>query len=180
MSITLKNQSLLRAEEHIIGHQVNGLGFMGSGISMQIKKEFPDVFRGYQKYVNFHPSAESMLGHNLMIATNQMDINEFDRNSQYKIISNLFGQARIGRSEKQTNEKALKRALIHLKNFAEVNELSVALPYGIGCGKSGGDWREIEQIIQEVFSDYAVTLYQSDEIAEHSLKKNIKITQSIF
>ncbi|EGL17721.1 hypothetical protein HMPREF9413_4472 [Paenibacillus sp. HGF7] len=40
------------------------------------------------------------------------------------------------------------------------SEQSIALPYNIGCGLAGGDWDIVEQIIEEVFIDYDVTLYK--------------------
>lgn len=51
-------------------------------------------------------------------------------------------------------------ALTYLKGFAQKNNLSIAMPYGIGCGIANGDWNKVYKIIEEVFSDYDVTLYK--------------------
>jgi len=163
MPITIKNGTIIHAHEHIIAHQVNGLGVMGGGVARQIKQAYPGVFQRYKTFVSNHSSPEELLGRNLMIVTDGKPAYQYDPSNGAKIISNLFGQARIGTSEKQTDEKALRKALEHLYEFAKMAHLSVAMPYGIGCGLGGGDWNEVQTIIEDVFKDYPVTLYRYTE-----------------
>lgn len=160
MSITIKNGNLLHATESIIAHQVNGLGLMGAGIAKQIKQLYPTVFNTYQLFVSNHESPEALLGRNLMVVSDGSSIHHYEASSDAKIISNLFGQARVGRSQKQTDEAALRRAFEHLYAFAKLKNLSIAMPYGIGCGLAGGDWSIVSSIIEDVFSDHPVTLYK--------------------
>jgi hypothetical protein len=40
---------------------------------------------------------------------------------------------------------------------------SIALPYNLGCGLDGGDWIVVYKIIEEVFNDYDVTIYELPE-----------------
>ncbi|MCC2248905.1 macro domain-containing protein [Virgibacillus sp. AGTR] len=163
MPITIKNGTILHADEHIIAHQVNGLGVMGGGVARQIKQAYPGVFRRYKTFVDNHSSPEELLGRNLMIVTDGKPVYQYDPSDGAKIISNLFGQARISTSQKQTSEEALKKALEHLVEFAKMDNLSVAMPYGIGCGLGGGNWNEIRVIIEDVFGNYPVTLYRYTE-----------------
>jgi hypothetical protein len=37
------------------------------------------------------------------------------------------------------------------------------MPLGIGCGLGGGDWRIVKTMIEQVFEDIEVTLYQYEE-----------------
>lgn len=163
MSIPIKNGTILHASEHIIAHQVNGLGIMGGGVARQIKQAYPGVFRRYKTFVDNHSSPEELLGRNLMIVTDGKPVYQYDPSGGAKIISNLFGQARIGTSQKQTDEKALRKALEHLAEFAKMDGLSVAMPYGIGCGRGGGDWNEIRPMIEDVFDNHPVTFYRYTE-----------------
>ena len=57
----------------------------------------------------------------------------------------------------------LERALNWVKKKVIDEKLSVAIPYGIGCGIANGDWNKVYKIIEEVFSDYDVTLYRLPE-----------------
>ncbi len=78
-----------------------------------------------------------------------------------KRVANLFGQLKFGRSKVvYTNYDALGKALRELKDYAQQEEMSVALPYQIGCGLANGDWKVVEAMLQEIFADYKVTLYK--------------------
>jgi O-acetyl-ADP-ribose deacetylase (regulator of RNase III) len=50
-------------------------------------------------------------------------------------------------------------AMHRLKAFAKSSNLSIAIPK-IGAGLAGGDWKIIGPILDEVFSDYDVTVYE--------------------
>lgn len=51
----------------IIAHQVNCQGVMGSGVALQVRKLFPDVFDGYKSLVSIADKAPEgkkfLLGH---------------------------------------------------------------------------------------------------------------------
>lgn len=67
---------------------------------------------------------------------------------------------KVGRNQRQTDYEALLSSLEKLKDYAQGNNKSVALPFGIGCGLAGGDWETVYKMIDEVFVDYEVTLYK--------------------
>jgi O-acetyl-ADP-ribose deacetylase (regulator of RNase III) len=77
-----------------------------------------------------------------------------------KHVANLFGQYDYGRGKQYTDYESLRSALFGLVKIAEEFNKSIAIPYGIGCGLAGGDWKEIYKIIEEVFEDYDVTIYK--------------------
>lgn len=79
-----------------------------------------------------------------------------------KVIANLYGQLNYGRKERirYTDYLGLYNALKSLRESAEANSLTVALPHGIGCGLAGGDWDKVCKMIEAVFEGYHVTLYQ--------------------
>ena len=59
-----------------------------------------------------------------------------------------------------TDYIAMEKCLRYIKMWAENNDLSIAIPYGIGCGIANGDWNIVYKIIEKVFNDYDVTLYK--------------------
>jgi hypothetical protein len=78
-----------------------------------------------------------------------------------KYVANIFGQYSYGYDKKQyTNTNALFSAFKHLRKFAELHNLSVALPYMIGCYRGGADWKEVEELLLTAFEGYEVTLYK--------------------
>ena len=38
--------------------------------------------------------------------------------------------------------------------------LTIAIPYGMGCGIANGEWSKVSKIIEDVFNDYGVSLYK--------------------
>ena len=145
---------LMQATEDINVHQVNCKGVMGSGVAKQIKANFPEVFNEYRGHAQSHDSDE-------LLGTTQFVFSP----SKNKIIANVFGQDSFGASRRRTFESALIWGLIKVKEFAEDNNMSVAMPYNIGCALGGGDWNTVYEGIQAVFSDFDrdVVLYQFEE-----------------
>jgi hypothetical protein len=62
-----------------------------------------------------------------------------------------------------TDYTAMKRTLEYIKLWASNKNLSIAMPYGIGCGIANGEWLKVYKIIEKVFNDYDVTLYKLKE-----------------
>lgn len=142
---------LLQAIENIIGHQVNCQGVMGLGLAAKIKNKYPQAYKMYKTVTKFN-DPQSLLGISLIV--------KVDEN---KYVANLFGQLNYGRNKKQyTDYEALNKALIELKEYALNNNLTVALPYGLGCGLAGGDWSIVRNLIDKTFKDYEVTIYKID------------------
>ncbi|WP_091014459.1 MULTISPECIES: macro domain-containing protein [Paenibacillus] len=147
--IKVVNGNLLNATESIIGHQTNTKGVWGSGIAKSIKQKHPEAYPLYQ--LACHEYGDKLLG---CCWTTKVNEN--------RVIANLFGQTTYGRNNSvvYTDYHALKTALKTLKIRAKKFGHSVALPYNIGCGLANGDWKVVYGIIEEVFSDYEVTLYR--------------------
>jgi O-acetyl-ADP-ribose deacetylase (regulator of RNase III) len=147
--INVLKGDLLNATEDIIAHQVNCQGVMGSGVAKAIKHKYPIAFNEYSKMSTFYKNIKhQLLGKCQIIAVG---------NGKY--VANLFGQYNFGWSIKHTDYEALKEALTTLKVSAKDNSKSVALPYNIGCGLGGGNWGIVLSIIDDVFNDYDVSLY---------------------
>lgn len=141
---------LLKSKENILAHQVNGLGIMGGGLALQIRKTYPEIFDVYLRLCNEHHLSESSLGLCQIVPTKSSDV----------YIANLFGQYEISTKSQQTNYQALQKALISLKEEARSKNLSIGLPYELGSGLGGGDWQTVKQIIYDVFQDYPATIYR--------------------
>lgn len=147
--IEIKDGDLLEATEDIIGHQVNCLGRMGSGVAKQIRDRFRYAYNEY-RWLTAKTKPEELLGHCQIV----------ERENQ-KTIANLFGQLNYGYDGAQyTSYYALKSALTALKEFAQSNNYTVALPYKIGSDRGGAEWHLVYGIIDEVFDDYKVALYK--------------------
>jgi len=151
---------LLSCRENLIGHQVNAQGIMGAGLATHIKAKYPNVFEEYKLHCVSHGRERTLMG--------QCQIVEAVPGKKW--VANLFGQFEYGRSSEQvvetgmnTEYEHLRTALEWMKSVAEEYGYTVALPYQLGSGLAGGDWKVVRQMIEEVFHDYYVTIYRLPE-----------------
>ena len=154
--IKIVDGDILEAEEDIICQQVNCMGVMGSGLAKQIKKKYPKVYENYH-YICEEAlrKKENLLGKVIWGVLTGDD----------KVIANLCGQYNYGRDKQHTYYPALDSALRHLFRAvtspnSTMKDMTVGIPYGIGCGLGGGDWNLVYEMIEEIFQDYDVTIYK--------------------
>lgn len=149
--IQFKECDLLKSNADIIAHQVNCMGVMGSGIARQIKNSFPNVFATYKRFCDAHIDCPEKILGTALICVEQYGVIGF----QKQCVANLFAQCRYGRDGKQyTDYDALEKALIGLESYARSMNLTVAIPYKMGCALGGGDWDNVVYpMIERIFSD---------------------------
>lgn len=140
-----KNGDIFDSDADIICHQVNCQGTMGSGIAKTIKERYPEAYTEY-KTVCFAFPKENLLGQVRIVLSGD------------RLIANIFGQFNYGRDKNvvYTSYKALKSGLTEVHNKALRDNLSVAIPYCIGCGLANGDWNVVSKMIEDVFNDNVV------------------------
>lgn len=146
--IKLIEGDLLDAKEDIIAHQSNTRGVWGAGLARELRAEYPDAYKWYKRVCEEY--GDNLLGTCWVI----------DDGNKY--IANLFGQTGYGRDKNivYTSYHALETALRSLNVRSDQDELSVALPWGLGCGLANGDWNIVYKIIDRVFEETEVTLYR--------------------
>lgn len=153
---------LLKSDVDIITHQVNSQGVMGIGIALSIRKKYPPVYKSYKKIAQSYKDKNKLIGRCLFLSTKgEIITKETKIEKDTKIVANLFGQKNYGKGL-QTDYRALEQSMQELRDFAKGNNLSVGIPYRIGCGYAGGNWQRVLKIINETFSDYPVFIYKLD------------------
>lgn len=140
--------NLLDAKENYICHQVNCAGRMGAGIALQIRKKWPIVYEDYKNLLESYLSPQEAFGHSQFCKVN---------GNQYVV--NMYAQYDYGDNPKKlyTDYEAFRTCL---KEIAEAQTGTVALPKYIGCGLGNGDWDIIFQMIEEELSDKEVYIYE--------------------
>lgn len=120
-------------ETGVLGHQVNCRKVMGAGVALAIRHKFPGVYECYRQ------KEEWKLGDCQIVQAGDK-----------LYVANLAGQYNFGTDCQQTVYSALKNAIKEAYNFARSKNLDLYLPYKIGCGLAGGDWKIVVDIIDEV------------------------------
>lgn len=72
---------------------------------------------------------------------------------------------RYGRGKQHTDYDALRSGLKGVFESvvwttSSLCGYSIAIPYGIGCGLAGGEWRVVRPMIDEIFQNYDVSIYK--------------------
>ena len=150
--ITIKEANLLDATENVLIHQVNCQGVMGSGVAKAIRDRWPIVYKEYRDL----SCPEEMLGRV-----------QFVEIGQGKWVANLFSQFDYIRNYKtastvaqNTNYGAMELGFSYIAKLCKKVGYSVAMPYGIGCARGGGDWAIVLDMIERCFQDIEVVLYK--------------------
>lgn len=162
--IKIVEGNLFDSKANFIVHQTNAQGVMGSGVAAQVARLYPHVEREYIRYVHkCKKNKAPILGTAqyvpidywavVMVDTmKNNNITAYDK--QYQYIVNVFGQNEYGYDGKMyTNLKALKNALIDVREKAESIGATVAMPFGIGSTRGGADWNDVFKIIKDVFGN---------------------------
>ena len=120
----------------------------GGGVAGQLANRYKNLEEEYRQYCsNYNNEYEKLKGTVLFIQV------------EYKTIANLFSQ----KPNFDTDYEVMRKGLEQIKEVAKKNNLSIAIPYGIGCGIANGNWNEVYKIVDEVFSNYKVTLYRLEQ-----------------
>ena len=153
------NGDLLEATENLILHQVNAQSKMGSGIALQVKNKWYNVYQSYKQL------CDSNTPHELMGKAQVVGI------GNKQAVVNLFGQKYFGYDcGRYTDYEALYKALESASETAREYDLSVAIPYKLGCDRGGADWHIVYAMIESVFKNHAqpITIYKLGGEWEHS------------
>lgn len=166
MSIHVVKGDIFNTHCNIICHQVNCQGVMGHGIAKQVKEKYKGVFNEYKRYCDAHAdNRKAMLGEALIVDIDYgAAVLDWLVDKERKYIANIFGQLTYGPGLR-TDYKALVLGLEVVANFAKEHNLSVAIPYKIGCGLAGGDWNKVNILIEGVFAgtDIEVLMYRYEQ-----------------
>ena len=134
---------LLKSDCNVILHQANCQSTMGSGIAKTIRETYPDAY----------------------IADKNDPRRPLERLGGYSCVTvdgitifNLYGQLNYGVDKPYTDYDALEKALrACLANITD--NAKIGLPYNMGCGKGGGDWKVVEAILRKVAKEMGQILY---------------------
>ena len=144
--LRIKKDSILNATESLILQQVNCRNVMGAGLAKAIYTKWPIVKDMY------HSFCKARDPYSLLGKVNAVKVEEG------KYVVNVFGQLNYGRQNvRYTDYDALEKAF---HEIASKTNLSIAIPYGFGCGLANGDWNVVYGLIEKYFGDKETTIYR--------------------
>ena len=144
--VKIKDGDILEAEEDILIHQVNIDGIMGGGVARQLADQYPGLENYYSEYCKRKDYDYKKLREEVC----------FYLAEDKKVIANIFSQDK----NFNTDYEALKMCLEKVRKNADINNLTMALPFKIGCGIANGDWETVSEIINKAFKDDSINIYK--------------------
>lgn len=142
--------ALLNKEVDLLLHQVNCRGVYRSGLAKEIRERIPEAYESYMDHYNsvvYKSPNEVLLGDTCLGGG----------------VINMFSQNYYGRDGKRyTNYGAMAKAMSSIINTTYCREHTIKLdskarvgiPYLMGCGLGGGDWKTVEELIQYLLVPY--------------------------
>lgn len=133
----------------IIFHGANCQNTMNSGIAREMKQRYPEA---YLADLKTKARDKSKLG-TLTYALSKSD---------NRILINLYTQNYYGHDKGHLDYDALKSSLLEMKDLLKklkVPEKYMIASGRIGAGLAGGDWDKIAGIIELVFSDKTIHIW---------------------
>lgn len=135
---------LLETPFEVIAHQVNCQGKMNSGVAKQIREKYPHI---YSAYID----ALEQNGADFMFSKSQVIWEDTHT------IWNIFSQYNYGYDGKQYTSyaalySAFKEAILNYRDgdINNIKQISIAIPYKIGCDRGGGDWDVVKRILEKI------------------------------
>lgn len=148
-NIKIIEGNVLNQPVNVIAHQVNCRGVMGAGLAKQIRDKYPKTYQRYKELCDWKGS-EALGRAQVTLPIIKKDF----------YVINMFAQEGYGRDKRYTDYIALHSCLVRVRHFMCQNNLkTLALPYGLGCGLAGGDWKLVYEIIRDVFTPSEITVY---------------------
>ena len=139
--------NLLETPFEIIAHQVNCQGKMASGVAKQIREKYPWAYKDYIDALNQN-GADYMFGKSQLIWQGG------------HTICNIFGQYNYGYDRQQyTDYSAVNSAFREaINNYRDgdaddLRQITIAIPYKIGCDRGGGDWKVMKSMLENIEKD---------------------------
>jgi len=142
---TLIFKDILDVQQGIIVHQINPF-VMGAGLAMHIRRRYPKHYEDFKVWRSKYKEAPEL-------ALGQICITSY---YEPLYVVGMCAQKEYGFAKKEyTQYDAFKESLKNVDYLALKFNTKLYIPYGIGCGLAGGDWRAILFYIKEI-TPYAI------------------------
>lgn len=123
---------------HVIAHCCNDVGQFGAGFVVPLAKQYPGVKQDYKSYIK---NTENPLGTVFMFKTKNENL----------WIANIIGQHGLVpiNGEPPVRYSALKEGFLQTVKFFKTEQIHFHMPR-LGCGLAGGEWSNVETILNEI------------------------------
>jgi O-acetyl-ADP-ribose deacetylase (regulator of RNase III) len=153
---------LLESDCTVIAHGCNCFHTMGSGIAKSISDRWPEVYVA--------DCRDSAWGTRDKLGT----FTSCQVHGNGPLVYNLYTQFRYGRDKMHTEYEAVEHSLRAVRRDLLVRGTLSTCKFGtyrLGCNRGGADWSIVSNIIDSVFRDIDVYIYDKEDAEELTVLK---------
>lgn len=150
----------------LIPHICNDRGAFGAGFAAAVAKKYPDVKTAYKDW--YHDTLYDIVDEaNDFFAEVPFVLGEIQvvNVKENLAIVNMIAQSQPGGTEvygqylPPIRYECLKECMLRVAEAAKARNAEIRAPW-FGCGLAGGDKQKVKQMIQELWYDFDVTMYE--------------------
>lgn len=143
--------NLLAADLDVVCHQVNCQGKMNSGIAKSIREKYPQVYKDYNMLCTI-TQPEKLLGQVQPVIIDDGKL----------IVVNMFSQLNYGYDGRRyTSYDAIWSCFNRIHQYMPKDK-KIGFPARIGCVRGGANWDIVKKMIEVIFADREVYIYDLD------------------
>lgn len=139
---------------------------MGSGMAKSISDKWPEVY-------------QADIAGSLWADPDKLGTFTACQVPNGPLVYNLYTQFRYGRDKQHTEYEAVKKALHNMRiDLCAQGRLQTCKlgTYRLGCIRGGGDWSIVSKMIDDVFHDIDIHVYDREDIEDlHTVKQKILV-----
>lgn len=147
---------LLKSDCQVIAHQANCQKTMGSGVARQIKAKYPEA---YQADLDLTLGSNERFGSfSDALAPNGVRIFNLYGQFDYRGHKTGFKEQTVFTKVPQLYSAACGM-MEKLDELGYPKDTKIGVPYKIGCDRGGGDWYEVQKMLDRVSDLYDRDIY---------------------
>lgn len=149
--ITYVKGDIFQGQEDIIVHGCNCFHKMGSGFAAQVKEYYPEAFQADKAVIGSHGHVLK-LGHYTFATVEHMAYP-----NEVVTIINAYTQYKYGRDTAHAEYTAIYQVMERIRD--DFPDETIAMPK-IGCGLGGREWDVVQYIVDTVFGQREIFVYE--------------------
>lgn len=140
----------------VLIHQANCYHSMASGIAREIRERFPEA---YAADLRTPKASLEKLGTYSAAEVDRLPeagnggAADGDSTRRFRYVVNLYSQYGFADGNRKTSYDAMYEGLLKVRDDPRFAGLEFAVPFKIGCGLGGGNWKVVSAVLEAVFGD---------------------------
>lgn len=141
----------------IIPHICNDIGAWGAGFVIPLGRNYPEAQQSYLDWVKLK-GMEQTRSTTPMFKLGETQFVIVQKKEPKIVVANMIGQRGIGGPPRPIRYNAVSRCLDTVRDYSLKKQIPAINAPMFGAGLAGGDWNFIEQLIQDSWINFGLSV----------------------